>query len=56
MKAWHHIAIATTTIAFSIGLFIASQLYVASRLSAAEASNLHVMKLRNVSYRASYAR
>lgn len=56
MKAWHHIASATTTIAFSIGLFIASQLYVDSRLSAAEVSNLHAMKLRNVSYRVSYGR
>ncbi|EJN12994.1 hypothetical protein PMI42_03610 [Bradyrhizobium sp. YR681] len=51
MRAWHQIASATTTIAFSICLFIASQMYVASRLSAAELSTSHIMTLRNVAYR-----
>lgn len=51
MSTWHQIASATTTIAFSICLFIASQMYVASRLSAAEFSASQVMQLRNAGYR-----
>jgi hypothetical protein len=52
MSAWHQIASATTTIAFSICLFLASQMYVTSRLSAAESATLHVLMLRNAGYRA----
>ncbi|WP_158267980.1 hypothetical protein [Bradyrhizobium sp. MOS002] len=52
MGVWHQIANATTTIAFSICLFIASQTYVTSRLSAAEFSTLNVLKLRSAGYRA----
>ncbi len=51
MGVWHQIASATTTIAFSICLFMASQTYVASRLSAAELSTSNVLKLRNAAYR-----
>jgi hypothetical protein len=52
MGAWHQIASATTTIAFSICFFIASQMYVAYRLSAAEFETSHVLKLRSSAYRA----
>jgi len=55
MRAWHQIASATTTIAFSICLFMASQMYVTSRASAAESATLQVMKLRNAGYRALHA-
>jgi hypothetical protein len=50
MGVWHQIANATTTIAFAISLFIASQLYVASRLSAGEFEMSPVQKLRNAGY------
>ncbi len=52
MGAWHQIASATTTIAFSICFFVASQMYVASRLSAAEFRTSNVLKLRSSAYRA----
>jgi hypothetical protein len=51
MGAWHQIANATTTLAFSISLFIASQMYVASRLSAAGFEVSHVLKLRSSGHR-----
>jgi|APAra7269097635_1048570.scaffolds.fasta_scaffold05501_1 hypothetical protein len=51
MGAWHQIANATATIAFAISLFIASQMYVASRLSAGELEKSPVQKLRSVAYR-----
>lgn len=54
--AWHQIANATTTIAFSISLFLASQMYVASRLSAAEFAKSRVLKPQGAGYRALHVR
>ncbi|MBR0965737.1 hypothetical protein JQ554_16170 [Bradyrhizobium diazoefficiens] len=56
MRTWHQIASATMTIAFSISLFIASQMYVTSRASAAQSATLQVLKLRNAGYRVSHGR
>lgn len=50
MGGWHQIANATATIAFSISLFIASQMYMTSRLSAAQFATSHVLKLRSAGY------
>lgn len=51
MGVWHQIANATTTIAFAISLFLASQMYVASRLSAGEFATSSIQKLRSAGYR-----
>jgi len=51
MGVWHQIANATTTIAFAISLFIASQIYVTSRLSAGGLEPSPVQKLRIAGYR-----
>ena len=47
MGTWHQVASATATIAFLLSLLLASQVYVTSRLSAAELATTHVLKLRS---------
>lgn len=51
MGVWHQIANATTTIAFAISIFIASQMYVASRLSGGSLEPSPVQKLMSAGYR-----
>ena len=51
MGIWHQIANATATLAFAISLFMVSQMYVASRLSAGELGTVSISKLRIPDYR-----
>lgn len=56
MGSWHQIANATTTIAFSLALLFASQMYVASRSAAAGVKASSVAALRHAGYRAANGR
>jgi hypothetical protein len=56
MGGWHQIANATTTIAFSLALLLASQMYVSSRSAAAGVKASAVTALRNAGYRAPHGR
>ncbi|MGL1544407.1 hypothetical protein ACSTIA_23890, partial [Vibrio parahaemolyticus] len=56
MGSWHQIANATTTIAFSLALLFASQMYVASRSAAAGVKASSVAALRHAGYRAAHGR